>query len=148
MESVEKIYSEKNWTPIMWVIIMAIAFAAGFFQLDIQEAMNIKPYINPGVNFFSGFLFALAWTYFLTSLSRPRIRICNHYLIRHRYLQMVSWGQVTNVEEKENHLVFNTPEVQFQKKLRISLSKIQEKEEIVKDIEKICEIKGIPFKKH
>ena len=63
-------------------------------------------------------------------------------------MEEATWDQVTEVEKKGNYLILRTPEVQFRKKIRISLSKVKEREEIVKDVEKICEIKGIPFKKH
>jgi hypothetical protein len=60
---------------------------------------------------------------------------------------VVSWNQVKGVKKKGNYLVLHTPGVQFKKEHRISLSAVMKKEEIVKDVEKICEMEGIPFEK-
>ena len=68
-------------------------------------------------------------------------------MIRHRTLEVVSWNQVKRVKKKGNYLILHTPEVQFKKQYRISLFPVKGKEEIVKDVEKICEMKGIPFEK-
>ncbi|MBU7019216.1 MAG: hypothetical protein HXS44_17030 [Theionarchaea archaeon] len=147
MESLENIYLERNWTPLLWFIAIVLVLTISFVQLEIEEALGIEPHINPGLNFFLGFLTAMSFSHFITSQSRPKIQICNHFLIRHRALEAVGWNQVKKVEKKGNHLILHTPEVQFKKEIRISLSAVKEKEEIVKDVEKICEMKGILFKK-
>lgn len=147
MESLENIYLERNWTPLMWFTAMVLTFTISLFQLDIQKALGIEPHINPGLNFFLGFMVAWFLGPFMTSLSRPKIQICNHFLIRHRALEVVSWNQVKGVKKKGNYLILNTPGVQFKKEHRISLSAVKKKEEIVKDVEKICEMEGIPFEK-
>jgi hypothetical protein len=147
VESLENTYLERNWTPLMWFIAIVLVITISFVQLDIQKALGIEPHINPGLNFFLGFLTAMSFFHFITSLSGPKIRICNHFLIRHRTLEAVSWNQVKSVKKRGNYLVLHTPEVQFKKEIRISLSAVKKKEEIVKDVEKICEMEGIPFEK-
>ncbi|MBU7046855.1 MAG: hypothetical protein HXS54_10510 [Theionarchaea archaeon] len=147
MESLENTYLERNWTPMLWFTVMVLVITISFVQIDIQKALDIKPHINPGLNFFLGFLVAMFYTHFITSLSRPKIQICNHFLIRHRTLEAVSWNQVKSVKKRGKYLVLHTPEIQFKKEIRIFLSPVKGKEEIVKDVEKICEMKGIPFKK-
>ncbi|MBU7019219.1 MAG: hypothetical protein HXS44_17045 [Theionarchaea archaeon] len=147
MESLENIYLEKNWTPLLWFTAIVLVITISFVQLDIQKALGIKPHINPGLNFFLGYMAAWFLGPFMTSLTRPKIQICNHFLVRHRTLEAVSWNQVKKVKKKRNYLVLHTPEVQFKKEIRISLSPVKGREEIVKDVEKICEMKGIPFEK-
>jgi hypothetical protein len=148
MELVERTYSERDWTPILLFIIGIAAFILLFFQWDILEALNIESHFRSGMNFSLGALFGSSLSLSLITITRPKIHICNYYLSRHRGMEEATWDQVTEVEKKGNYLILRTPEVQFQKKIRISLSKVKEREEIVKDVEKICEIKGIPFTKH
>ena len=142
MESLEKAYSGRKRTKIFWIVIMVVILGIFYFQPEILESMNIKPRIHPGFSFILGGFFVQSLYYFFVSLSRPKTRICNHFLIDNYDQNVFSWSKIEKVKIEGDYLIFIIPKGRLWKEYRISLFST-----VDKDVEKICEIRGIPFEK-
>ena len=145
MESLEKAYFSDKGLKIFWLALVVVFFGILFLQLDILKMLGREPRIYAGLNFILGGYLALILNSFAKSLFRPKIRVCGHFLVSSYGESVVSWSQITSVKLKRSALVLEVPEAKFMKKISISMFFIPDKETLVEDIKKICEIKGIPF---
>jgi hypothetical protein len=145
MESLEKAYFSDKRIRIFWLALVVVFFGILFLQLDILKMLGKEPRIHAGLNFILGGYLALILNSFVKSLFRPKMRVCNHFLVSGYDESVVSWSQITSVTLKGNKLVLEIPEAKFMKKYHISMSFIPDKETLVEDIKKTCETKGIPF---
>ncbi len=146
MVSSEKEYPGDKKARIFWFALMVGIFGVTLFQIDILEAMGREPYFNPAHNFLLGGSFTLALYSFLNSLFRAKRRICDHFYMDNYDQNIMRWDQIKNVAVEGNYLILYLPEAKVWKTHRISLSSVPDKEEFVKEIRRICEIRGIPFK--
>ena len=146
MVSSEKEYPGDKRGRIYWLALMAIIFGVTLLQRDILEAMGKQPYPAPGLNFMLGGLFAWPLFYFIESLFRPKKRICDHFYMDNYDQHIMSWNQVKSVTVKGNWITLYLPEAGLRKTHNISLSSVPDREEFMKEIKRICKVRGIPFK--
>ena len=144
MELKEKIYPGKRESIIIRVILLAVLFGILFFQVDILKALGREPHIDAGLNFVIGcFSTQLAYGLF-AAVTRPRMRICDHFLLDTYDKNVISWNQVSKVRLKGNYLSLVLPERQLMKEYPIS---IQDKEGLISYVEVICENREIPLER-
>ena len=146
MVSSEKEYPGSKRGKIFRFALMLGILGVTFFQLEILEAMGKQPRIDPGINFMLGGFLGVQLFYFINSLLKAGMRICDHFLIHHYDQKIMRWSQIKNVVVKRNSLTLFMPEARVWKEYPISLSSVPDKEEFVKEIKRICETRGIPFK--
>ena len=146
MVSSEKEYPGSKRGKIFRFALMVGILGVTFFQLEILEAMGRQPRIDPGINFILGGLLGVQLFYFINSLLKVGMRICDHFLIDHYDQNIMRWSQIKKVAVEGNSLTLHMPEARVRKKYHISLSYVPDKEEFMKEIKRICEIRGIPFK--
>ncbi|MBU7017170.1 MAG: hypothetical protein HXS44_06640 [Theionarchaea archaeon] len=75
-------------------------------------------------------------------LTRPRTRICDHFLLDGHDEYVISWNQVSKVKVKGNCLYLILPEKRILKKYPVS---IQDSEGLIDYVEDICRSRGIPL---
>ena len=80
----------------------------------------------------------------ISVLTRPRTRICDHFLIDSYDRNVISWNQVINVRIKASNLQFTLPEGRMWKKYYLP---IQDKEGLIDYVEDICKSRGIPLER-
>ncbi len=146
MVSSEKEYPGSKRGRIFQFALMVGILGVFFFQLEILEAMGRQPRIDPGINFILGGLFAVVGFYFINSLLKASIRICDHFLTDNFDQVVLRWSQIKSVAVEGNSLALHMPKARIRKKYHIPLSYVPDREEFMKEIKRICEIRGIPFK--
>jgi hypothetical protein len=77
-------------------------------------------------------------------LTRPRTRICDHFLLDFHDEYVISWNEVSRVRVKGNYLSLILPEKRIWKKYAMS---IQDREGLIDYVEDICKSRGIPFER-
>lgn len=96
------------------------------------------------ISYSSAFLIFLVM-YFIRPMSKPKVCLCEHFLILNHYRDVVSWNDIVDVRLEGDALVFNVRKIRFKRNTySLSLSYISKKEELLDDIESICKAKGIP----
>ena len=137
MISLEKSYfSNKSIT-----VLKVASIAASWVIL----AFLVKNYY-PSLAFFSGAILMQMMMSFIKSMSRPKGRLCEHFLILNHYQDVVSWSNIVNVRLKGDTFTFDIrKDTSWREKYDVSLSYILKKEELLDDIKALCEAKNIPF---
>ena len=146
MVSSEKEYPADKRGRIFRFVLVAGILGVTLFQREILEALGRQPHFSPGLSFLLGCFFATRVYYFVDSLFRAKMRICDHYLIDNYDQNIVRWSQIKNVAVEGNSLTLHMSETRVWKGYSISLSSVPDKEEFMKEIKRICEIRGILFK--
>ncbi|MBU7017839.1 MAG: hypothetical protein HXS44_10035 [Theionarchaea archaeon] len=77
-------------------------------------------------------------------LTRPRTRICDHFLLNLHDEYVISWNQVSKVRVKGNYLYLILPEKRIWKKYPVS---IQDSGGLIDYVEDICKSRGIPLER-
>ena len=144
MELKEKIYPGKRESIIIRVILLAVLLGILFFQMDILKVLGREPHIDAGLNFVIGcFSTQLAYGLF-AAVNRPRMRICDHFLLDAYDKNVISWNQVSKVRIKGNYLYLILPERRLLKEYPIS---IYDGEGFIDYVEDICRSRGIPLER-
>ena len=144
MELKEKTYPGKRESIIIRVILLAVLLGILFLQVDILKALGREPHINAGLNFLVGcYTTQLAYGLF-AAVTRPRTRICDHFLLNSYDRNVISWNQVSKVRIKGNYLYLILPERRLLKEYPIS---VQDREGLIDYVEDICKSRGIPLER-
>lgn len=139
-------YSEKK-TKVFWISLIIITVGITYFQPEILKMMNREPHYSPGLSFLLGYVFASLLSPLLNFFLRPKVRICDHFLICNYDRKVITWDQVVHARMKGNNLVLTVPKAQLQKECWVSLSSVPKRTDLLSDIENVCETRGIPFER-
>ncbi|MBU7018868.1 MAG: hypothetical protein HXS44_15270 [Theionarchaea archaeon] len=81
MELKEKTYPGTKTSIITVVILLAVLSGILAYFLYTQVKMGREYFINPALYLAIGAYYAILAEYLLSVLTRPRTRICDHFLI-------------------------------------------------------------------
>lgn len=142
----EKVYVGNKKRTVFWLILsLAIFVVLFYYHWDITRALHLHPAYNSLVSLMIGSISAKIDGGLIKSLSGPKIHLCNHFLMFSG--NVIHWDHVTHVKvTKEGWLTIDTTKGKNMRN-RINVGSISHREEFLDDIEKMCEIKEIPFEK-
>lgn len=127
---------------------LVASFAAISLITRILDEKNVSFFYCGQFAFFSGAFLVFLLLYFIVPMFRPKVRLCEHFLILNHHRDVVIWNDIINVRLEEDALVFNVRKTRVKPDMFIvSLSYISRKDELLGDIELICKTKGIPLDK-
>ena len=148
MESMGKVYFSHRDIVILKSATIVAFFAITLFLPYILQEININFVFHWRISFFLGVLFMFLLVNFGKSLKKPKIRICDHFLMLNYDQDVLNWNQITSARKEGNTLIFNIQKCKYEKgSYKVSLSSVPKREEFIREVEGICENKGIPFKR-
>ena len=147
MELKEKSLPREKKSIILRIIYSATILGMYAFKGEILTALHIELPYGCFVNFVLGGLFVQSLYAVIASLTRPRTRVCDHFVIDNYDGNVISWDLVKKVRVRKDWLTLIMPEGRLWKEYTITLQWISDKEEFVNYIEKICTSREIPFEK-
>ncbi|MGD2250001.1 MAG: hypothetical protein PVF58_16470 [Candidatus Methanofastidiosia archaeon] len=149
MELSEYGYSASKKRSIIYIFVYVIFFAILFYyHQDIINALNLPVIYNSVFSLLLGLFFAdLTYSHF-RSFFKPKIRICQHFFIYSYDQTVIPWNQITHMRvTTEGWLVITVSSEEKSHTHRVNVGSVSNKKKFLCDIEKICEIKEIPFEK-
>ncbi len=145
MELKEKTYPRSR-DSIITILVFPLAALFGivvsllYTEAKIGRGYLIYPVLYLVIGAFS-FIF---YNNLCAVLTRPRTRICDHFLLNLHDEYVISWNQVSRVRVKGNYLYLILPEKRIWKKYAMS---IQDNEGLIDYVEDICKNRGIPLER-
>ncbi len=149
MELPEKVYYGNKKLLTIYVFLSFIPFIILFYyHPDIIRALHLPPVYNSVFSLMIGVIHTGLTYGLFRSFYKPKIRICDHFLITSYDLNVIKWKQITRMRvTTEGWLIINTSEGAKTRTDRVNVGSVSNREEFLDDMEKICEAKGIPFEK-
>jgi hypothetical protein len=140
----EKTYPRGKESIVALVFPLAALFGSAVCLLYTEAKIGRGDLIYPALYLTIGAFSVLFYYSLLTVLTRPRTRICDHFLLDFHDQHVISWNQVSRVRVKGNYLSLILPEKRIWKKYAMS---IQDREGLIDYVEDICKSRGIPFER-
>ncbi len=144
MELKEKTYPRSKESIVQLVIPLAALFGTAVCLLYTEAKFGRGYLIYPALYLAIGVYCTIFYYNLLTVLTKPRMRICNHFLLNVHDQYVISWNEVSRVRVKGNYLYLILPEKRIWKKYPMP---IQEMEGLIDYVEDICKNRGIPFER-
>ena len=145
MELKEKTYPRsKESIATILVFPLAALFVIVVSLLYTEAKIGRGDLIYPALYLTIGAFSVFFCDSLLSVLTRPRTRICEHFLLDLHDQNVISWNQVSKVRVKGNYLSLILPEKRIWKKYPMS---IQDNELLIYYVQDICKSLGIPFER-
>jgi hypothetical protein len=148
MKSLEKEYFSDRRAKVFWAaLFISIFWVFVLGQVYIPMIVGGGSRVHVFFDCLIGFFWFLIISKLTNSISNPKIRICDHFLIFDYDTVAMNWSKIRSVAIKGTSLLLETQKDKLTVKRKASISCIPEREELINDVEKICKEKGIPFEK-
>lgn len=149
MESSEKTYYGNKKVLIFYLFLSFLPFIIVFYyHPDIIRALHLPPIYNSVFSLMIGVIHTGLTYGLFRSFYKPKIRICDHFLITSYDQNVISLKQITNMRlTTEGWLVITTSDGANLHTDRVNVGSVLNREEFLGDMETICKAKGIPFEK-
>ncbi len=145
MKSSEKLYYSERKVRYFWGGLFLTVLAIYIYQGVTLETLVKNPRFHASLSFALGLLFISSLLAFFQSEYRPKVRICEHFLMSNYDNAAVNWSQLESVTLEGTSLILQVQEEKCKSRHSMSLSHIPQIRELIDDIREMCGVKGIPF---
>ncbi|MGC1123354.1 MAG: hypothetical protein WBA22_19890 [Candidatus Methanofastidiosia archaeon] len=144
MNLLKKAYEAKKRVLYLMAIEVVVIISLFSFVFSGLEVLRGHPYLCFEMGYFLGCLFAIFSHELIWKAFRPAARMCEHFFILDHDHRVVEWDKIESVKSKEKSLNLHVPEERGRTYF-ISLSNIENAEELIEDARNMCRAKGITF---
>ncbi|MBU7017300.1 MAG: hypothetical protein HXS44_07300 [Theionarchaea archaeon] len=147
MKLLQKAYYNRRRVKLFWAVITVALTATFVLQRFIPKISEMNPLFIAIFNYSIGTFETLSFLALHRAAYKPKMRMCEHFLLCDYDLSVWDWSQIENIRVDGTKLTARVMVKNMKVTSKVSLSNVINTEDLIRDIENICAAKGIPFER-